>query len=35
MFFREIPDWTLILETIKKFEEDFNSLSKAEAENKT
>jgi len=27
MFFREIPDWTLILKTIEKFEKEFNNLT--------
>lgn len=31
MFFREIPDWKLILETIRKFECDFNNINENEA----
>ena len=27
MFFREIPDWELILKTIEKFEKEFNGFN--------
>ncbi|OGN61616.1 MAG: hypothetical protein A3F09_04900 [Chlamydiae bacterium RIFCSPHIGHO2_12_FULL_49_11] len=29
MFFREVPDWELILKTIEKFEKEFNDLDGA------